>query len=645
MTWPIDIALSLAIPIGATGAIPIVAAWERRNGVLDWPLRFAASLAVFLSWVQLGGMLLGFAGYLRTLAVVLWLAVGAAFVVHFTWIGRGSLRFRKPRPPGPALLLGIATGAVYLLQATVPPWYRDSLVYHLALPRHFAMAGGYVRPDDNLFFSFPLGWESILTMLHALGPAPDRFPPFNPRLLGVWTTFGAAFAATGLARAAGASARAAPWAGALLLLVPTVFEFGTSAYVEPWLLLLATLSLVGVTRAYRGQSGFLAPAAVCAGLAASVKYPGVAVILFLALLVLGTGLRRSEEEGRRAFADAARFLGIAVAVGSPFYVRNWIDKGNPVFPLAFDVFGGAGWDSWRDVAYGITLSNYGLGREIVDYLLLPIRLFFATSMRTGFEGSLGPVVGAGLVGAVALIRSKATGRTEPKRAWAGLLAFVLLWSGFWAFSVQQVRFYLVAVPALLAFVVVMLDRLPVRVRRGAVGAVAAVAVAWLGAPLVELARRQETLPWLAGDRTEAQILSTLLPDSYVPMRELEKWVPASGKVWLVWMRGYTYYLRRPYRLDSVFEAHRLEALLDEAASPSAALDRLRAGGISHLLVNGRFFLQDGNADLRPGRTDKIRRLFDALVSQGDLRPITTWEKVVLYEVGPTGDRLPSALVE
>ena len=574
-------------------------------------------------------MVLGFTGLLTAPAVVAWLAAGTLGSGLCAWRvrGAGPLGFRiewAPLAAGSLILVG------YLLLATVPPWYRDSMVYHLALPRAFAVAGGYVQPDDNIFASFPLGYESILAALHALGPAPDRFPPFNPRLVGVWVSAGAAFATAGLARVAGAPAKLAGWAGVLLLLVPTLIEFGPSAYVEPYLILLATLALAGVVRVLEGTRAFLRPAAAFAGLAASVKYPGLAVVAILAVVQLASGLRRSPEESRAALRLTVVFAIVAGVIASPFYLRNLIERGNPFFPLAFATFGGRGWDAWRDWAYGVTLTNYGLGRQPLDWLLLPFRLFTWTDILRGFEGSIGPVVGLGLL-------ARFSRRNEGERWLAGpslLVVFGLLWFVFWALSVQQARFFLVAVPALLAAGLAAVARVSPRRAAIAIAVATMASTAWAAAPARHLWERQHTGEWLAGRLDRARLLSRMLPESYAFEAELERLVPAEGKVWLVWMRGYTYYLRRPFRLDSVFEAYRLEGLLDAHEETADFVAALRADGVTHLLVHERFFLVDENAELTPGRTARLRRRFDRLTAQGYLRQVSRWGPVALYAVEP-----------
>lgn len=623
-----SIALSFFAPILAALLSPLAVRFgPSTRGNL--PLRLAACFACALLFLQAGGMLFGFLGLLGRGSVLAWLALGAvAGLVGWVKFGLPSTEAseREASEPfawGPWIAFGVLA-LFYLLMATAPPWYRDSLVYHLALPRFFAQHGGYAQPDDNIFAAFPLGWESILSLLHALGSAPDHDPVFNPRLLGVWTTVAAGLATAGLALRVGAGRVGAAFAALLWLLVPTVAEFGSSTYVEPYLVLLSTLALATSLQKDRDAraSGW---AAVFAGGAASVKYPGLAVVAILAFLLLVEGYRRSSEEQAAAFRRALRFGLVAAAVASPFYIRNWIERGNPFFPTAFGLFGGEGWDEWRDLHYGVTLLRYGEGRAFVDWLLLPFRLFTATSLRTGFEGSLGPVIGLGFV--AGWVGRKRAGEEQRR-----LLAFALLWSIFWAFTVQQVRFYLVAVPALIVLLALASARLGPGKRRWASVLLAACAFAWFAPRAGELWKRQHTTEWLAGSLSEDELLTRMLPDSYPPMRELERWVPEDGKVWLVWMRGYTYYLRRPYRYDAVFEGWRLEALLDESESPDDAVERFQRDGVTHLLVHHRFFLHADSADLRPGRTELLRQRFRGLVSAGALREVQAWDQVRLYEV-------------
>lgn len=635
-----DLLLSAVVPLLALAALPALAGVQRRARLAgpEW-LALAAALA--LTWCMAGGMLLGALSALESAWVKLWLAAGVGGAACWGIRSGFSARvwLRSWRGWGALLLLAPPLLFVLLL-ATVPPWYRDSLVYHLALPRYFAEHGGYAWPDDNVFAALPIGWESALSLLYAWNGAP-HVPAFNPRLAGAWMLGAAALAAVSLARVVGASRTLSAAAGALLVLLPTAVEFGASAYVESALLLLVGLALWAALRAARAEKpgGAWLASALLAGFACWVKYPALALIAFLAP---GASLFETLRAGEPRLAPwagrAVRWGLVAALVGSPFFVRNWLWRGNPFFPTAFGLFGGEGWDSWRAWAYGVTLANYGHGREPLDYLLLPWRLFTQRGMGTGFEGSLGPLVALGLpFGLWLALRSSPEGRA------ARLLTAWVVWiSVFWALSVQQVRFYLIATPALLALLAAGVTRLTpqLRIPRPAAAAAAvlvAAQVAWSWGPTTALWSHQLTGEWLAGRIDRPTLLSRMLPESYRATRELESLVPEDGRVWLVWMRGYSYYLRRDYRLDCVFEAWRLEALLDEVASPRALGDALRSEGITHLLVNHRYFLSEASADLSPGRTERLRARFSGALASEVLAPVRRWGSVALYAVADAGD--------
>ncbi len=629
----IELCLALIVPVLAWWASPAVAWWQKRSGVmLNSATAAAGSLALVLLWLQLGGMLLGFCHLLAAPWVVSWVLVGLA---------AGGCSYRKSpgvvrlSPAGVWLpcLLSAAIVGVLLLEATVPSWFQDDVVYHLSLPRFFAQRGGYAQPDDNIFTAFPLGWESILAMLHTLGAAPDHFPPLNPRLITVWVAVGAALATAGLARELGARRSEAAWAGALLLLVPTYAQFATLCYVEPYLILLTVLAVTLLVRGCRGDDSAVVPVAVLAGAAASVKYTGLAVCggLLVAWLI---GLRGSEPARRNRVL--VTFIGVGALVGCPFYVRNLIERGNPVFPLAYDLFGGRGWDSWRAWGYSRVLSDYGHGRSVTDYVLLPLRLLTAREPRSGFESSLGPAVATGAVVSIVASFPRFRTRLFPDAKAALLVAvLVFIWSLFWAVTTQQGRMFLTTVPLLLSLVAAAITGVRSARPRVAIAAqwlVVSAALAWAVPDGWSWWERQGTSLWVTGKLSSDQALSVLLRDTFPIERELESVVPPGGKVWLVWMHNYTYYLRRPWRADQIFEDERFSNALDASDTPAAFARKLAADGISAVLLNERFFLTDDNADRGELRTPRLKQRFTDVVAAGVLVPVRRDRDVVLYRV-------------
>ena len=623
MPWLNDLLLSCLFLLVPLVGAPAVRWWERRQDVeLDSATRVAASAALGIAWLQLGGMLLIFTGSLGPRSAAAWLLAGLAIAV---------LGLRRPRLPSRwawLLLPGLALLLPLLLMATVPPWYQDDMTYHLSLPRQFAVAGGYYVPDDNIFTFLPLGWESVLSLLFALGPDPAHYPPFNPRLLSVWTAGFAALGCVGLTRSLGVSGKLAWGAGFMLLLHPTLVHYAPSAYVEAWMLLLIALAAQGVLRTVGGARGWLIPAGLFAGLAMSAKFPGLVVVGLLGLGLLMDGLGRRDD---RALMRRLLTFGLTAAVvGAPFYLRNLIQRGNPVFPSAWGLFGGEGWSAWRAWAWGEILSNYGAGRTPLDNLLLPWRFFTTREMFDLFEGSNGPVLALGLVAAAVLSWQLRSQLERARPLWVAL-GYVLGFSVFWALSTQQMRFWLPALPLLVALTVAGLVGLT-RFRGVVLGVALLLSAAWT----VDLERqvwdRQHTGPWLRGLLDQDAVATMLMPDSYGIFDEVHSLVPADGRIWLLWMRNKTYYLEREFRVDCIFEAWRFEELLEDHEDPVALGAALRRQGITHLLVHHRFFLVGRNADLQPGRTDRLRRRFVGLMEAGTLSPLRRWDYIALYEV-------------
>jgi hypothetical protein len=630
--WLTDLARALPLPALAGCALGPVDRWQRRAPAgaapLDGATRAAAACGIALGWLQLGGTILGFSHALRPAPVVGWILLGAAAALAC----RPRLGIARPSIWH---ALAIAALAGYVAMAVYPPWDRDEMVYHLALPRAFAQAGGYVRPDDNVFASFPLGHESALAMLHVLGGPPDFDPWFDPRLVGVAAAAAAALATAGLARTLGAEA-SAPLAGLLLLLVPSFVEVGTSAYVEPVLVLATTLALTFAVRAARGDRRSTAPAAIFAAMATSTKLTGLVwtAILVAALLLdaLGRDPRGQIEAAKRAGGVGL----LAIALGSPFYARNAIERGNPFFPAAYGLFRGRGWDEIRADAYWETLRGYGAGEGLAP-ITSAVRVFFARDFLHGFEGSIGPVIGLGAALGAFLVARPPQAIVATRRSLALVAGVVVAYAIAFSFTVVQARFFLVAVPPLAALAAVFVDAVPAAARRPFFRAgLCAASLAWGAGGYAHLWTRQPTWAWLSGALPLDAARAVMLPESYVPMRALEALVPPTGRVAIVWMRGYTYYLRRPYVLDSVFEEWRLAEAIEAAATPDDLARALAARGITHLLVNEPRLLRAGSADTKPGRTEALRARWERAVAAGSIAPRARWGGVVLYEVRPSG---------
>lgn len=245
------------------------------------------------------------------------------------------------------LLLPLAwTGAILLYCATLPPGLLwdfegngyDVLEYHLQVPREYFETGRIQFLQHNVYASFPQQTESLyLLLMHMLGDShlaaiPAQLLHVALGVLAVLTL--AAWSPPGWPRlVAVLTAGTAPW----LALI------GCLAYVEMGLLYFSAVAGALVVECLENRADdnrVTVLAGLCAGWAGSVKYTGLVLVLAAlggAWLLVRQGLIL------RRMSSLGLFLIAGTAAVAPWLLRNAAFTGNPVYPFAYELFGGTGW--------------------------------------------------------------------------------------------------------------------------------------------------------------------------------------------------------------------------------------------------------------------------------------------------------------
>jgi len=280
------------------------------------------------------------------------------------------------------LMLTLPFVLCMLLGALLPSTDFDVLEYHFQGPKEFYQAGRITMLPHNVYTSFPFATE-MLTLL-------------SMTLLGDWywgavagkvvlMSFGP-LTAVGL-YAAGArwfTPRAGIYAAAIHLTTPWIYRISTIAYTEGGLAfyLFAALYavMIGVER-FRAAENQPLPvwtfllAGLLAGTAMACKYPGllsVVIPLGLAAVILPL----LPDKDRSANVAAALKFGVAFGLGTlitigPWLLKNSVETGNPVYPLAYSIFGGADWNDqlnakWKNGHSPKTHSPFDLAEKFKD---------------------------------------------------------------------------------------------------------------------------------------------------------------------------------------------------------------------------------------------------------------------------------------
>jgi hypothetical protein len=372
----------------------------------------------------------GVAGLLRTELVAALTLCGA--VAGAIAVGKAVRGVRLPTLRGrPRWLLAFAlppalTILLALVAVGAPVNSYDALAYHVSVPAIYEEHGRIVELPWSWHSYQPFTVEMLITDgLLLWNPVQGAFAPLA-LVLGA-----TAAVVTGGRLVAG---DAVGWlAGAIFVTQPLVAWESTASLVDGGIAFVVALAALNVLVWARTRATApLLAAGLFAGSAAGMKYVGLYAALAVGLAVLLAARRHA-----RLAALAALALPAAL-VALPWYAKNWLQTGNPVFPF---VFGGAG-EAAR-AAIDRNLESYGFGRSPVDALLLPFRL---VADGDAFDGGdwLSPLVL--LAPPLALLdKSRRHGTT------IALLA-VLVYLGCWFATSQQGRFLVPLVPLLAVLV-------------------------------------------------------------------------------------------------------------------------------------------------------------------------------------------------
>jgi hypothetical protein len=577
----------------ATGAD----AEERGSQALEWAracalgagawslLWFALGVARFLSrplaWVALlAGLSLAVLSYLRRRG------------------GRKQVSGEATDAPGRvAFVLAVVSGALALLAALAPPVAKDTLLYHISLPKLYIAAGGFTDAPNNIASFLPMGaemqsvWALLLGRIlseraaeAASGATQFAFFP----LLVVFVY--------GWARELGLDRSWSLIAALVVASVPTVYYVAASGYIDLALSLYVTLAVHSVARWWKTlDREQLIYAALGLGFALCIKLTAIFVVFPLALVVLLRARQAQEEErtARRGGASVGRIamggllaLVLAGVLASPWYIKTWAQTGSPVFPFYLNIWKGSapGWDVERSLWFQEINSRYGgYPKNLFSYVAAPVRLSLMgqPDLPAYYDGVIGTAFLFGLPLVAWAWRRKGLDVELRIAACVSVVLFI-----FWLFSSEQARYLLPALPGLAVALAASGSFLAHRYGRksGLVVEWTLFAIALAGT-LVTLAwfMEQNPLRVVLGGESRRDYLARRL--DYYPYYEIvNAELPRQARVWLINMRRDTYNLERPYFSDYMFEDYTIRKYVDEAASVEELRARVRADGITHLLL-------------------------------------------------------------
>ena len=200
----------------------------------------------------------------------------------------------------------------------------------------------------------------------------------------------------------------------------------------------------------QARSRYVILSGLAAGLAYGFKSLHLVSMAFLFLLILVQSWRVSQQRtvwsrGAESAAPGLLFLLSSVAMCGFWLVRNYVELGNPIYPMSFPVFDLIGWSKASDFDFTQRAANqFEWVRSSVEWFVYPWVEWHYANENFKHSSGLGAFFAAtvplaGVVGGVDLIRRKRRGETY------FVLAACLLGGGFilavwWILNDRQPRY-------------------------------------------------------------------------------------------------------------------------------------------------------------------------------------------------------------
>ena len=345
--------------------------------------------------------------------------------------------FSKHRLEAVILLLFAAFFCVNLMGALAPPTSWDELWYHLDAPKLYiqhhriydisGMAESKLVMTQDMFYLFGMLLKSdiLAKLFHfAMGILVS---------LAIYSFSRNYF-----------SSRISLLASLIFYSVPIVGWESTTAYIELGLTFFEFLAVYAVIKwLISKKENWLLLGSVFAGLALGTKYLAILSCLSIVLVILSSKVISKKEDLLGLLKKLAFFSVVVFLISFIWYLKNFINTGNPVFPYLNNIFRSRSWyPTFASFELGVTKPS-SMGKGIFDYLMLPWNLTFLKHPIK--EQELGPVFLMFLPLLFLFVSFKRTKINET-------LKYIMIYSGslffFWAVTVAYGRFFIPLLPFL-----------------------------------------------------------------------------------------------------------------------------------------------------------------------------------------------------
>jgi 4-amino-4-deoxy-L-arabinose transferase-like glycosyltransferase len=547
----------------------------------------------------------------------------------------------------------------------VPPVSRDALTHHLTIPKLYLQHGGIFEIPSILFSYYPMNLDLLYMIpLYFGNDIAPKFIHFTFALLTAWLIYGYLIKRLGIG-----------WAmfGAIFFLsLPIIVKLSITVYVVLGLIFFSTASLMSLLKWFNNhfQLKFLILTAVWCGLALGTKYNGFVVLLILTLFIpfvyiriskTGSHSKQLSEKGSlsriqlQAVGVTIIFFSIALLVFSPWMIRNYIWKSNPIYPLYDQIFNrdrppvpdspmdqqGLGSDTGTQAASkakptrwsSFAMRSVIYGESWWEIALIPVRIFFQGQDNNPkyFDGKLTPFLL--LLPLFAFFKNaghSATLHVEKKIFLFFVLLFVLY--TFFATSIR-IRYIAPILPPLVILstfgfrnlvsaLTKRWENLPKGFSNVCMAFIAGALFAYNGAYIVQQFNYVQPFSYLSGQLDRDAYIVKYRPE-YSIYQYANRHLPDSSKILGLYLGNRRYYCDRKL----IFGQKAFQESIQRAQSLEELIKGLQMDGYTHLMIRFDLFNQYINKQFDERQKQMLQAFFKA-----HLRAVSSKNGYGLFEL-------------
>lgn len=273
-----------------------------------------------------------------------------------------------------------------ILDVLAPPSVADSLTYHFRIPYDYLRAGKLIY-NPFLPYNTPHLTELYSIFSFAFNneiSAHAQFYFFNCIL--AWAII--AFCKRYFNRLTGLLS------AVIFFSLPIITNIKCAGYVEIALVLVTFTALWSLCEgAYadkKDSASWFTLAGSLFGLACGIKYYGLISMMIVSLFLCWITVRRGF---RRKNVKYLVCFGISFLIfASPFYIKNYLFTGNPLFPAFYNMLGGIDWSIERNQLFKLMATRYKmpLGHSFWAFLKSPWDITMHGILIGGYGTGYGP---------------------------------------------------------------------------------------------------------------------------------------------------------------------------------------------------------------------------------------------------------------